>query len=170
MPSIVVNVEDLIGPHGPPKPPSADGNGDPAGDDDMLVEFTDGSPAELRAGYRKLWGMVLLMAVRDRAASVHYHPWRGAGALSYVVDNTRYEMVPPPAEFADACVDVAREAFTVPAGLLARLAGGRTACGTVSLLVGGNPILWDAVVWSNGDRSGVELFRITPLEEPHATQ
>jgi hypothetical protein len=36
--------------------------------------------------------------------------------------------------------------------------------------VGGNPIIWDTVVWSTGPRVGVELFRITPLEAPRDPQ
>ena len=157
MSEVVVNVEDLIGPLRP--------TGTSA-DDDMLVVFSpDDGPAELAAAFRKLWGMVLLMSVRDRATSVHYHPWRGEGALFYVVDNTRYEMVPPPAEYAGACADTARTSFITPAGFFARLFGReRAACGTLTLTVGGNLIVWDVVCWSSGARRGVDLFRVTPLE------
>lgn len=128
------------------------------------------------------------MSVRDRATSVHYHPWR-SDPLSYVIDdvryevglnkeyfglsegrpividNVRYEMVPPPVEYAAGIVEEAQLAFTPLPGSVARLFGRRrAACGTFTLVVGGNPVLWDAVVWSNGERSGVELFRVTPLE------
>lgn len=163
MAEIVIDVMDLIGPL---RPASEIKDGE---DDDMLVVFSSNDPAELDAGFRKLWGMVLLMAVRDRATSVQYHPWRGAGALSYVVDNVRYEMVPPPTEYAVTAADAARSAFTESAGFFARLLGrDRASCGTVRLNVGGNPIVWDAVWWSSGERSGVELFRVTPLEPREA--
>ncbi len=36
---------------------------------------------------RKLWGMVLLLAVDDKATSVHYHPGRPDGELTYIVNN-----------------------------------------------------------------------------------
>lgn len=52
---------------------------------------------------RSLWGRVLLMAIRDEASSVHYHPWRGDGALSYIIANTRYDLLPPPADWAWQC-------------------------------------------------------------------
>ena len=43
-------------------------------------------------------------------------------------------------------------------------------CGTVEFDVGGNMLLWDAVVWSSGERAGVELFRVAPpvTEQMHA--
>jgi hypothetical protein len=151
---IVIDVNDLIGLLPPTSSP----------DEPMLVYFPD-DPVELPAAFQKLWGMVLLMAVRDRATSVHYHPWRTDGRLTYVVEGwQRYELIPPSDEHAEVMIGTARAVFT-PTGLLARLFGHRrTSCGTVRLEVGGNPIVWDAVVWSNGERSGVELIRVTPLE------
>lgn len=121
----------------------------------VVVEFEDVTAV------RKLWGMVLLMAVRDRATSVHYHPWREYGALSYVVDYVWYRLVPPACEFAGRIIEVARELFT-PAGGWFRRSG--PACAAVELDVWGNRYVWDAVVWSSGPRAGVELFRVTPLE------
>lgn len=162
MAEIVIDVMDLIGPLRPASEIKDDD------DDDMLVELAENaSRAEFTAGFRKLWGMVLLMSVRDRATSVHYHPWRTDGALSYVVDNTRYEMVPPPDIWAHWCVETARTTFTEPAGFFARLFGrGRVSCGTLRLEVGGNPIVWDVVYWSTGRRYGIEFYRVTPLEPP----
>lgn len=171
MAEVSVNAEELIGPVKPsreprsPWHPGPEKTGTEDEDDDMLIVFTDESPEELRAAFRKLWGVLLLMSVRDRATSVHYHPWRGDGALFYIVDDARYEMVPPPAEHADVCVNTARDAFIAPAGFFARLFGcERVACGTLSLDVGGLPVVWDVVVWTSGPRRGVDLHRITPLE------
>jgi hypothetical protein len=55
----------------------------------------------------RLWRMVLAMAVRDGAASVHYHPWRADGHLSYLVSGVRYELVPPPPALARRIAAVA---------------------------------------------------------------
>jgi hypothetical protein len=119
--------------------------------------------------------MILLLAFRDNATSVHYHPWREDGALAYIVANVRHVLVPPPDELSEAVVAVARSLFTEPVqgGLLARL-NGRTvsglSCGPVEFDVGGNVLVWDAVVWSSGGRAGVELFRVAPTvtEQSHA--
>lgn len=162
MAEIVIDVMDLIGPLRQTSEIKDDE------DDDMLVEFSsNASQAELSAGFRKLWGMVLCMAVRDRATQVQYHPWR-KDPLSYVVDNVRYEMVPPPVEYAAGIVTEARLAFTQRPGFFARLFGrGRVSCGTLSLIVGA-PFVWDVVVWTIGERSGVEFFAVTPVEPPKA--
>ena len=119
---------------------------------------------------RKLWGLVLLMAERDRATSVHYHPWRSDGYLSYIAEGVRYELVPPPDGYAAAIIETARSLFTAPPteGLLSRLIGHepeRAVCSTFSFEAWDMAVLWDAVCWSNGERAGVELYRVTTLEE-----
>jgi hypothetical protein len=125
---------------------------------------TDDTLADVRAVMGKFWGIVLLLAIRDRATSVQYHPWRGAGALSYVVDDIRYEMVPPEPEDAAEIAAAARAMFTRRPGVFARLFGcGPVSCGTVALAVNG-PTVWDVICWSSGARSGVEFFRVTPLD------
>jgi len=130
----------------------------------MLVVFSDDTnPAEQAAGFRRLWGFVLCMAVRDNATSIHYHPWRADLILTYVVECKQYEMVPPPVEYATGIVAEARAAFTRPVGFFARLFGrGQAASGTLRLIVGA-PILWDVVCWTTGERFGVEFFRVTPV-------
>jgi hypothetical protein len=147
--AVVVRVGELAG---FPDAPSA-------GDDDMVVQLSDDS-----AALGKLWGMVLLVAVRDHASSIHYHPWREDGGLSVVVANVRYVMVPPPPHLVGPLIAVARSLFTRPgrSGWFSRGAGGGPVCKTVELDVWGHTSVWDAIVWSSGERSGVELFRIEP--------
>jgi hypothetical protein len=145
-------------------------DGPPPGDDLDGIEML---PSDDPAALSRLWSVVLLFAVRDNAASVHYHPWRADGGLSSVVANVRYVMVPLPPELAGPFVAAARSLFTRPArgGWLGLGAGGGPACGTVELDVWGNPFVWDAVVWSSGERSGVDLFRIAPIiAEPNYTE
>lgn len=152
MAEIVWDVMELIGPPAPGE------------DDDMLVVFSPEAPqVELSAGFRKLWGMVLCMAVRDQATSIHYHPWQADWSLTYVCECKRYAMVPPPDEYAAGIVAEARAAFTRPPGFFARLFGrDPVACGTLRLIVGA-PVLWDVVCWSTGPRFGVDFFLVTPV-------
>lgn len=109
---VVVSLLDVIGWDEIRKHSIENPNGD-EGDDGCSVEFIPGDP-NLPFAVRKFWGLVLMLALRDKASSIHYHPWRAEGALSYVVDNVRYEMVPPPAEFASECVDAAFSLFVPP--------------------------------------------------------
>ena len=119
---------------------------------------------------RKLWGLALLMAVRDRASSVHYHPWRGDGALAYVVANTRVEMSPPEPGWAERCVAAARSLLIQRRSLLGRILVGQPypKCGSLVFGVAERRIEWEVVCWSSGKRFGVEFFRITPIEDETA--
>jgi len=162
---VVVRLDEIW----PPKVeiPASSSKDDAPDDDEMLVTFT-GDRSNLREAYRKLWAAVLMMALRDKAASVHYHPWRDGGALAYICENVRYEMVPPPAEYAGVCIDVARTLFTQPrrSGFLSRLRQQRsenTVCSAMRVEFAGWASLWDAVCWSSGERAGVDLFLIRPF-------
>jgi hypothetical protein len=136
---------------------------------------------------RKFWGYVLLFAVRDNASSVHYHPWRGDGALAYIVANTRIELHPPHPDWARHCVAAARSllahrsllgriavatrSFLSDCSLLGLILVGRSArrtCGSLVLGVAEHRIEWQVVCWSSGGRCGVEFFRITPIESETA--
>ena len=167
--AIVIRMGELIGFRD--SPPASDDDMS-VGDDDMIVELTD-DPAVLC----KMWGMILLLAIRDHATSVHYHPWREDGGLACVVANVRHVLEPPPAELSGAVIAAARSVFTPAArgGLLARLGWRRRAepaCSSVELDVWGNVLVWDAIVWSSGERAGVELFRVAPAvpEPKHAEE
>jgi hypothetical protein len=128
----------------------------------LLVEFGAGSDW---AALGRMWRMALAMAVRDGASSVHYHPWRADGHLSYIVSRTRYVLVQPPQELA-------RRAAAA-AGALA--CGGRLktalrrwlgwplrAAGNVRLVTGVATSDWAGVVWSVGSLCGVEWYRLDP--------
>jgi hypothetical protein len=126
-----------------------------------VVELSD-DPAVLR----KLWGLVLLLAVRDRAASVHYHPWRPDGGLAYIVANVRYVMVPPPAGLAGPIVAAARSFIASPGPVGRWVAGRRGAVsGSFTLDVYGQQFEWDLVGWAAGPRCGADFFRVAPPAE-----
>jgi hypothetical protein len=151
---ILIRTEELIG---DPALRERDDNG-------LFITFTP-NPSELPIAIRKLWGMVLRMAVYERATSVHYHPWRNEWVLTFIVDGTQYELVPPPPERSNIILDVFRALFIAPsAGFFSRLFRRFSGHATIRVDVDGTPILWDAICWSSDDRRSVELFRITPLE------
>ena len=107
------------------------------------------------------------MAIWDEASSVHYHPWRGDGALSYIIANTRYDLLPPPADWAWQCALAARSFLVRRRSLLGRVLVGSSrgpACGSFMLCVEEHKIEWDVVCWSAGKRFGVEFFRVAPLD------
>ena len=115
-----------------------------------------------------LWCMVLLMASRDHATSIHYHPWREDGGLAYIVADARHVLKPPPAELAGPFLASARTLLPNRPGAGSLICPCRftaigAACSTVKLDVCGDVFLWEAVVWSSGPRSGVELFRVSPV-------
>lgn len=84
----------------------------------------------------RLWAMVLLLAIKDRAARVYYRPARENFTLCYEVDGATHEMAPPPVEMAPDIVAAIRN-LLYPQGFWHRLlrrrpdethAGGFTAC------------------------------------------
>lgn len=116
----------------------------------------------------KFWAAVILMAVRDGAASLHFRPQRTECRVSYVVDGTTYELVPPPATLGAALFDFARTHFAGAGrgGLLAHLrrgGGARADSAAVAFELAGHLLAWDAVAWSTGERSGVDLYRVAPV-------
>lgn len=70
----------------------------------------------------KLWAMVLLLALKDRARCVNYNPALGDMALTYEVDGVEYAMVPPPDFMAKEIEKQMRDAL-VPPPLWRRLIG-----------------------------------------------
>lgn len=161
MASVVIDMDALVGPNVPFETDEDDG---------IVITFSRDPVDNPAAEIRKFWGLVLLMSLRDRATSIHYHPWRGDSSLAYIVENTRYELLPPPAEYAADILRVARSMFLAPErGFFARLFGrdsAHPACSAVSLDSWGKFVIWDVVFWTTGERSGLELYRITPLEDP----
>jgi hypothetical protein len=101
--------------------------------------------------------------MRDGARSLHYHPWREFGPLYYIIGTAFYEILPPPVAFGPVLLATGRDIFAPRPSWRERLFGrAASACTDVALEVGGAWCWWDAVLWSSGGRSGVELFRISP--------
>ncbi len=86
----VVHLPDLPRPGGP-----------------MLVEF-----GLDRGEVARMWRLIVAMAVRDGAVSVHWHPWRAADALAYVVGGVRHSLVRPPVALDSVVSAAARELIT----------------------------------------------------------
>ncbi len=52
----------------------------------------------------KLLNMVLLQAIKDRAADIHFEPFEKEFKIRYRVDGVLYEMMPPPVQLARAVI------------------------------------------------------------------
>ena len=59
-----------------------------------LEEMADAAPV------RKLLNYVLLVAIRDKAADIHFEPFEDEYKIRYRIDGVLYEMVPPPKQLA----------------------------------------------------------------------
>ena len=118
-----------------------------------------------------IWNLVLEMAIRDRASSIHYHPWN-VGSLAYVVDDKRYEMVPPPA-------DISRTFVLAAGSMLAKtraevwsrrfLGWPIRASGLLRFPCDGRVTEWFGIVWKVHSFTGVEWNRVDDafvLSEP----
>lgn len=154
--SLVIRVEDLTG-----YPVGVEDEIDDIGEDSWAI------PPDDFQSIRKNWGQAFLVAIRDRASSLHYHPWRTDGGLAYVVRNVRYPLVPPPAELAAPLLQVA-QSFLAPSSTakppppLAPASPPTAVCESVTLEIWEKQFVWDAVFWSTRERSGVEFYRIAP--------
>jgi hypothetical protein len=124
-----------------------------------------GDPTSIRA----FWYMTLLMAIRDHATAVHYHPWRDDDdRLAYIANGIRCPLVPaPPAQLADAFLGVARSLLT-RAGQsdeddrrLGTSDQVGAVCAPVEIVVGDWSFLWDAVIWRSGERSGADFYFVS---------
>jgi len=63
---------------------------------ESIEEMADSAPV------RRLLGLVLLQAVRDRASDIHFEPFEDEFKIRYRIDGLLYEMVPPPKHLATA--------------------------------------------------------------------
>ena len=63
---------------------------------DEIKELADSNPV------KKLLNLVLLQAIRDKAADIHFEPFENEYKMRYRIDGVLYEMVPPPKHIAVA--------------------------------------------------------------------
>lgn len=54
---------------------------------------------------RKIWLMVMLMAIKNRATSLRYEPERGENSLLYVAGGREHLMAPPPEHLRERLVE-----------------------------------------------------------------
>ena len=112
------------------------------------------------AGLGEMWRYFLAMAVRDRAARVHWHPWEAGHALSYTEGGKRYTLVRPD-ESLDAVTFEAARRLISPGlrGYLARRflrsGSGRLFCESEF-----GPSVWCGVWWADREHCGVEFVRL----------
>ncbi|MFH0963655.1 MAG: ATPase, T2SS/T4P/T4SS family [Planctomycetota bacterium] len=65
---------------------------------ESIEEMSESAPV------RRLLGLVLLQAVRDRASDIHFEPFEDEFKIRYRIDGLLYEMVPPPKHLAMAII------------------------------------------------------------------
>lgn len=63
---------------------------------DELKELSESNPV------KKLLNLVLLQAIRDKAADIHFEPFENEYKMRYRIDGVLYEMIPPPKYIAAA--------------------------------------------------------------------
>jgi hypothetical protein len=180
--AVIVRVDDLLpirsrAPDEPPGAADVEAETAPAPPTDTPdeppiplteIDFTDPDPPADTAEHRRKWGVALLLAIRDDASSVQYQSWREDGTLAYISHGTRHILYPPSSKAAREFAAAAR-AIVKPGwrGLLARVVwwlGGAVA-GRFTLDIGyGVTVVWDVVIWSSGERFGVDFFRVSPLD------
>lgn len=123
-----------------------------------------GETYALKPALRKLWSMVLLLAIKDLATVIRYEPHRRERALSYRVNGVYYDLVPPGEPLAMGLIDEIEEMATpggpswLPSGLWRRLAGTadssaeRPQKSLVELKVGDQVV--DAIITIESTRAG----------------
>jgi hypothetical protein len=133
-------------------------------------------------GFDRFWGLILSMAVRDRAISVHWHPWRAEDALGYIVDGTRYSLLMRPSAEFDCCISAAARDLVAPRELhsfarrsrylgphirvlfgwwLRRSVAGRFRC-----ISEYGPTEWAGVWWHVDGQAGAEFHRLDIAVNP----
>ncbi len=141
---------------------------------DLVIEFGESGLVEFEDHVTwnnsyLMWRLVLAMAMRDGASSVHYHPWRSDGHMSYIVAGTRYEILEPPPKFAAMLAEVAESLASASwFGRIARGWRGRThlTAGKVRLNAVTGESDWAVVVWTIDAQCGVEWYRLDPTIFP----
>lgn|GEM_PF-6564748 len=69
---------------------------------------------------QRFWALVLLVAVKDGASEVRFVPKRGKGRLTYKIEGTEYDLLPPP-RFLMADIERAARQMLCPQTLWSRL-------------------------------------------------
>ena len=106
--------------------------GDEAGGSNDIAQME----ADANAGpVVKLLNMILLQAIRDRAADVHLEPFEHEFKVRYRVDGVLYEMIPPPIHLARAVISRVKVMASLDIAETRLPQDGR-----IELNVGGNPI------------------------------
>ncbi|MFI4911170.1 MAG: GspE/PulE family protein [Sedimentisphaeraceae bacterium JB056] len=90
------NITDLIGELESDELLTSMSGRDQSIDLDELGELAASNPV------KKLLNLVLIQAIRDKAADIHFEPFENSYRMRYRIDGVLYEMVPPPKHIAVA--------------------------------------------------------------------
>jgi hypothetical protein len=114
-----------------------------------------------------LWVLVLLMAVRDKARSVHYHSWLGEDALSYVCPDGWHTMMPPKPPLATQMVQVWLDRLSRKPKWWPFHRRHQQGTGVVHIGDDQWSIGWYVSCWSRDGVEGVDLIRQNPESVDH---
>jgi len=96
---------------------------------DTLKEMAEANPV------KKLLNLVLLQAIRDKAADVHFEPFEDEFRMRYRIDGVLYEMTPPPRHIALAVASRIKVMANLDIAERRKPQDGR-----IPLTVAGNPV------------------------------
>jgi hypothetical protein len=78
-------------------------------------EFQAACSDQMQEPARKIWLMVMLMAIKNRATSLRYEPERGENSLLYVAGGREHAMAAPPEHLRERLVEDLELLSTPPA-------------------------------------------------------
>lgn len=118
------------------------------------------------ADMRRLWLMLLAMAVRDEANVLRWQPWESGHVLSYTVGATQYGLMEPGEEFGGVAFEAARRLISPGARGWATRQLFRAGTGVLECVSAWGPSRWHGAWWSAGAATGVEFVRLDRFPVP----
>lgn len=109
---------------------------------------------------RTIWAYSFLVAIRENATSIHFHPWLKGESMSYFNNNggQKYCIFPPPASMDRALL--ASASRLLGASKPRKLFSSGSCSGDFSVEHCDSITKWSGVVWKSKVARGVEFYRI----------
>ena len=125
-----------------------------------VEDFGDITLAADVADMRRMWLMLLSMAVRDEANVLRWQPWETGHVLSYTVGATQYGLMEPGEVFGAAAFEAARLLISPGVRGWATRRLRRVGTGVLWCESAWGPSKWHGAWWSAGPATGVDFVRL----------